>query len=92
MCDNLKLIVHSFHSADIQKLCSAVQKRVLDEIVDRDVEKGVCTPLLKCTSCLAVDWSYRSFDFVLPFEVVDMESTLTGEFTRECFFVYIHEN
>lgn len=92
MCDNLKLIVHSFHSADIQKLCSAVQKRVLDEIVDRDVEKGVCTPLLKCTSRLAVDWSYRSFDFVLPFEVVDMESTLTGEFTRECFFVYIHEN
>lgn len=44
LCDNLKLIVHSFHSADIQKLCSAVQKRVLDEIVDRDVEKGVCTP------------------------------------------------
>lgn len=62
MCDNLKLFVHSFHSADIQKLCSAVQKRVLDEIVDREVEKGLCTPVLKCTSRLAVDWSYRSCD------------------------------
>jgi len=48
--------------ADIQKLCSAVQKRVLDEIVDREVEKGLCTPVLKCTSRLAVDWSYRSCD------------------------------
>lgn len=27
-------------SADIQKFCSVVQKRLLDEIVDRDVEKG----------------------------------------------------
>ena len=27
--------------ADIWKFCSPVQKKVLDEIVDRDVEKGV---------------------------------------------------
>lgn len=32
--------VLSLLSADIQKFCSVVQKRLLDEIVDRDVEKG----------------------------------------------------
>ena len=30
----------SLFPADIQKFCSVVQKRLLDEIVDRDVEKG----------------------------------------------------
>ena len=32
--------LHNFSSPDIRRFCSAVQKRVLDEIVDKDVAKG----------------------------------------------------
>ena len=28
-------------STDVRKFCSAVQKKLLDEIVDRDVQKGM---------------------------------------------------
>ena len=33
---------------DILKFCSAVQKRCLDEIVDRDVEKGMFVTVTLC--------------------------------------------
>ncbi len=48
-------ILYSGGILDIRKFCSSVQKKVLDEVVDRDVEQGtvgVQTTLSCCTLAL----------------------------------------